>query len=145
MGAVFAVNHKNGTTVGIGGVAGGVVANDWVLTTGEQKQVVVTVLIQVTEFRSAHQLVHGGAIEGDHTTLSTQGIQRGQRRPVACRAKHQMEDAFAHRRTCGHTGHIVGRTKDVVHDAVAINVARRLNLQACQGTLVGGVGAVVVG
>ena len=142
---VLAVNHKHRTTVGVGGVAGGVIANHGVLPTRQQQQVVVTILVEVAKLRGSHQLVHGSTVEGNHTTLSTQGFQGGQRWPISCRAKHQMEDSFAHRRTCGHTGHIVGRTKDVVHDAVAINVARRLNLQACQGTLVGGVGAVVVG
>ncbi|WP_292312903.1 sigma-70 family RNA polymerase sigma factor [Marivivens sp.] len=44
--AILTKDHKNRTAVGVGGVAGRVVANDGVLATRGQDQIVVTVVVQ---------------------------------------------------------------------------------------------------
>ena len=107
VGAVFAVHHEQGTTVCVGGVAGGVVAHNRVLTACSEDQVVVAIVVQVTELGGTNQLVDGRAVERHHTACNFKLIEGCQIRPLPGLTEHQIEQAFGHM-VCPHQVGVIG-------------------------------------
>ena len=151
----MAIDQEDRAAVGVGKVAGGVVGDHGVLATGLDQQIGVAVVVDVTVLADACELVVRCAVEGDDAVLDLELVDELHIGPVARLAKHQVVNAIA--RVAGRARERggVGRAKHKVGDAIAIDVAHRLNLQArrlalCGGRLVGRVdqhrtGGVLVG